>query len=203
VNRTSTGDLLERIRSGTDVYLIGIAGIPGSGKSTLAAELCSNCESSVLLPMDGYHIPRSQLDAEGLRRRGAPWTFDHVRLREDLIRLKREHCGTFPDFDHAVKDPEEGAIIITPHHRIVIVEGLYLLLQEWNLSPIFDLTVFVECDTDVAVERLARRHVQCGLEADFESAQRRIAENDILNAETILHDGCANRADVTVSTSPF
>lgn len=201
-----TADLslvLEQIAARPSAYLIGIAGIPGSGKSTFADRLCREWDDAILLPMDGYHIPRSRLDSEGLRRRGAPWTFDFERLRKDLTLLKQERSGRFPDFDHAAKDPQEGAIVVTTRHRLVVVEGLYLLLKEWGLGDIFDLTIFIDCDTGTAMQRLARRHVQCGLEPDLEKAFRRIEQNDILNAETILHDGCANRADVIVSTSPL
>ena len=54
-----------------DAYLVGIAGVPGSGKTTLCRAIAARRPDAVIVPMDGYHLQRSRLDAEGMRRRGA------------------------------------------------------------------------------------------------------------------------------------
>jgi hypothetical protein len=36
--------------------------------------------------------------------------------------------GRFPSFDHAVGDPREDDIHITLQHRVILIEGNYLLL---------------------------------------------------------------------------
>jgi len=56
--------------------MIGIAGFPGSGKSTLASKLCHKLPNSVIIPMDGYHIPTNQLDSQALHYRGAEFTIN-------------------------------------------------------------------------------------------------------------------------------
>lgn len=33
--------------------------------------------------------------------------------------------------------------------RIIVVEGLYLYLKEWDLSNIFDLKIFIKKDFDI------------------------------------------------------
>lgn len=38
--------------------------------------------------MDGYHIYHKDLTEEGKLRRGAPFTFDFVRFKNDLVGLR-------------------------------------------------------------------------------------------------------------------
>lgn len=48
--------------------------------------------------MDGYHIYRKDLNEEGMKRRGAAFTFDHLRFKKDLTNLRETGTGSFPDF---------------------------------------------------------------------------------------------------------
>ena len=43
-------------------YLIGVCGIPGAGKSTLSDQLQNGLGKSVIVPMDGYHLYRKDLN---------------------------------------------------------------------------------------------------------------------------------------------
>ena len=63
-------------------HLVGLAGSPGSGKTTTAAQVVARANAlavadvAAVLPMDGFHLYRSQLDAlpdprEAHRLRGA------------------------------------------------------------------------------------------------------------------------------------
>ncbi|MCY7413336.1 MAG: nucleoside/nucleotide kinase family protein, partial [Salinibacterium sp.] len=57
------------------------------------------------------------------------------------------------------------AIAIGPELSTVVVEGNYLLLDSggWEeVTPLLDLTVFVEVDDDVRRTRLIERHVRFG-----------------------------------------
>ena len=182
---------------------VALAGIPGSGKSTVAEALRARWPGAVVLPMDGYHLPRRLLDAEGMRRRGAPHTFDPARLRTDLLRLKEIGAGEFPAFDHAEGDPREAAIRIKAGAQPIFVEGLYLLLRDWRLEAFFDLRVFLDCPLDLAMRRVADRHLACGLAPDAAAAQTRVETNDRHNAELILADDCRERADLIIQTAPI
>ena len=58
----------------------------------------------------------------------------------------------FPAFDHATADPEEGAVVFDRgKHSIVIVEGIYTLLNdnEWaGLASTFNFRIFVDSDLE-------------------------------------------------------
>src|SRR3954454_20161878 len=108
--------ILEARRGG---WLVAIAGVPGAGKSTVAAAMAARVPGAVVVPMDGYHLPRASLTADGLARRGAPDTFDPDALRADLLRLRQAGEGVFPSFDHAAQDPQPGAIVVPPGAPLV------------------------------------------------------------------------------------
>ena len=193
-------DVCLRQRPGKGLAMVGVAGIPGAGKSTLAARLAAALPAAVVLPMDGYHLRRDQLEEEGKRRRGAPWTFDAARFRRDLMKLHETGKGFFPSFDHAVKDPVEDAVEVSLGTQWVVVEGLYLLLKDWALQEVFDVSIFLDCHVDVAMRRVAERHVACGLAGNIAQALARVEQNDRVNAELILAEGCPSRATLRVRT---
>ena len=73
-------------------FWIGLAGAPGSGKSTLAEALRERLgELLTVIPLDGYHYYRSELDdmedpEKAHARRGAPFTFNAPKFGEALIK---------------------------------------------------------------------------------------------------------------------
>jgi pantothenate kinase len=199
--RPETIAILDTMRDRqSDPWLVAIAGIPGAGKSTIAADVASRVPGAVVIPMDGYHLRRAVLSADQLERRGAPDTFDPDAFRTDLVRLREAGRGSFPTFDHAVKDPVENGVIVPDGTPLVIVEGLYVLLSDWRMTGLFDLTVFLDCELEVAMDRVAARHLACGLAATEDEARRRADTNDRRNALTILDNGCRARADLCVPT---
>lgn len=193
--------VLAAIEKSPQIYMVGIAGVPGSGKTTLCRELAARRPDAAIVPMDGYHLPRTMLDAEGLRRRGALHTFDGAAFYADMEKLRRTRSGVFPGFDHAEKDPKPGAVTVTPDIPLVFVEGIYVLMQSWRAEPLFDLRVFLDCDLNDAVERLTVRHVETGLAETLDEGRKRAIENDLVNAQGILADGCRQRAHLVLPSS--
>jgi pantothenate kinase len=79
---SSTGNASEAT---SQLHWIGVCGAPASGKSTLTQEVARRLNdkgiSTVVIPMDGYHFYKHELDSmpdaqEMHARRGAPWTFN-------------------------------------------------------------------------------------------------------------------------------
>ncbi|KAJ2017186.1 hypothetical protein GGI06_002949 [Coemansia sp. S85] len=177
--------------------IVAVAGGPGSGKSHISQRVCqainSASELAVVVPMDGFHLPRAQLlamedPAQALQRRGAPWTFDAQGFVAAVQRIRSDAASVtrVPAFDHAAGDPVADAIAVGPQHRIVLVEGLYAHAGEapWAQvgAALADELWWIEpADARASHARLAQRHVAAGLARDREAADERIARNDALN----------------------
>ena len=162
---------------------------------------CASTPIAAFVPMDGYHLSRSQLSAMpnptiAHARRGAAFTFDDEnflilvrKLREAL--LPDSTTLYAPSFDHALKDPVENDIPIPPTARIIIFEGNYLSLNKglWKESAaLMDELWFVEVEFETARQRLVTRHVKAGIARNEIDAHKRVTDNDLVNGMEIVND---------------
>ncbi|MEV4949697.1 nucleoside/nucleotide kinase family protein [Streptomyces sp. NPDC053755] len=171
--------------------ILGLAGAPGAGKSTLAARLVDRLDGrAVLVPMDGFHLARGELDRLGRAgRKGAPDTFDAAGYTALLARLRAPEPGTVvyaPAFDRALDEPVAGSVPVAPDVPLVVTEGNYLLHDEgpWAaVLPLLDEAWYLDLDDRRRVPRLVRRHVRFGKEPA--EAERWVRESDESNARLV------------------
>lgn len=174
--------------------VLGIAGAPGSGKSTLARRVVAAVDerlgagTAVQVPMDGFHLSNSALDALGRHgRKGAVDTFDadgYVTLVRRLVAADTTVWA--PDFDRRIDEPVAGSIAVAPTTRLVVSEGNYLLddTEPWAaLGDLFTETWFCAVDDGVRVDRLVGRHMRHG--RDHDAARAWAVEVDGVNAARV------------------
>ena len=196
--------------------VIALAGPPASGKSTIAAILQRRLgPTSTILPMDGFHHDNDWLEARGLRhRKGAPETFDVSALTSLLTRLRDRIDGprlpqpvakpkpmAVPTFDRTHDRVVPDGSVITADHRIILVEGNYLLLDQapWQtLSPLFDLRVMLEVPVATLRSRLEARWRDLG--HDAAEIASKVDGNDLPNARLVIET--TSKMEFILSTSP-
>jgi pantothenate kinase len=184
--------------------LLGLAGCPGSGKSTMSAAITAGVPSSVVVPMDGFHMLNDDLIRLGRRnRKGAPDTFDVEAYMMLLSRVRHQTSGeviTAPRYDRAASAPVPDAITVESDIELVITEGNYLLLDysPWSaVRALLDEVWFVDVDDAVRVPRLIARHIEFGKSRD--KAVEWVMGSDEANAAVVA--ATRGRADVVVRLS--
>ncbi|KAL7539070.1 hypothetical protein ACHAXR_013275 [Thalassiosira sp. AJA248-18] len=211
-----------------------IAGGPGSGKSTLSSAVVQRINekmqavndegdgpdddgpdaaslSAVVLPMDGFHYSRSQLQSMGsspdcdynyeelLARRGAPWTFDAKGCIAAFAQARQNGKASLPIYSRVKSDPVPDGVQLQPNTKIVLLEGNYLLAwddERWaplQSNNVFDETWYISCKSlGEQRERLVMRHLETWSEEKTKlwgegaaGAGAKADANDMLNLEWI------------------
>jgi pantothenate kinase len=184
---------------------IGIAGGPGTGKSTLATELVAALNAATpglaaYVPMDGFHMRHSKLEALGtVADKGAPHTFEGAAFADFLAGLKAATGPVAgPGYSRAIEDVVPDAFSIPAEARIRVVEGNYLLLAEppWDrIKPLLDSAIFLAVPRETVRQRLLRRHAEHGL-FSAERNREHIERVDLSNYDLVA--ASRPRADIVI-----
>jgi pantothenate kinase len=125
--------------------------------------------------------------------------------------VKQQKRGKSPLYSREISDPIPGRIEIYPWHRVILVEGLYLLHQnDPRYSPLmtlWDETWFVKApDPETQLCRLVQRSLLTWSQTKaqqwgpgVEGATKRAKENDFLNSQCIAY--CEDLADEVIITT--
>ncbi|ONM32950.1 P-loop containing nucleoside triphosphate hydrolase superfamily protein [Zea mays] len=124
-----------------------------------------------------------------------------VRAMPPILASFQPASPRYPSFQDA-NGKRRNDIFVKPQHKIVIVEGNYLLLEEdvWTeIRDLFDEKWFIDIDIDISMQRVLKRHIATGKEPDV--AAWRISYNDRPNAELILES--RKNADLVIRSVDF
>lgn len=141
-------------------YIIGIAGSVAVGKSTAARVLTAlmsrwpNTPKVQLVTTDGFLLPNSVLEAEGLMdRKGFPESYDGASLVRFLSQVKAgEHNVAAPAYSHLTYDVVTDRTTTVDRPDILIVEGLNVLQPSKPgrdipfVSDYFDFSIYLHAE---------------------------------------------------------
>jgi uridine kinase len=159
--------LAEQIASLTRPHPVRVAidGVDAAGKTTLADELVDPVQARGLAviraSVDGFHNPR---DVRYRRGSNSPRgyycdSFDYQALRSFLLeplgpggKLRYRTAV----FDYRSDSPVHAPVRLAHPDSVLLFDGVFLLRPE--LYDFWDLTIFVDVDPDVSVQRACARH---------------------------------------------
>ncbi|KAJ7773304.1 armadillo/beta-catenin/plakoglobin [Mycena metata] len=156
------GENGERI---TDAFVVGIAGGSGSGKTHVARQIVrslGSIPSVVILSQDSFY--KHHTDEELALAHASAFDFDHpdsidmpmfAACLSDLKECKQSNIPVYSFTTHQrLEEPKYlyGAAII-------IAEGI-MALQDPGLRELYDLKLFVQCDSDLMLARRIKRDVE-------------------------------------------
>ena len=187
---------LALIRTGR--ALLGIVGEPGAGKSTFAEHLLAHIEQmrpgiAVGVSMDGFHLAQQIIGRQGkAARKGDIDTFDAHGFVGMLHRTRQETRTSlwWPEFRRELEEPVAQAVEVSPAHRLVVVDGNFLLASAppWDqVRELLTETWFLDADPTARRKRLVDRYIRYGFSA--ESAHNKAEGSDEASSAEIRRTG--------------
>lgn len=145
--------------------------------------------SAVMIPMDGFHLPNSDLEARGWKlRKGAHFTYNADAYVELLNHYRsRSAIGSYPIYCRKVHEPVTSPEAVTQSTQVIVTEGQYLLRPDkpWvALADVLDECWWLDVTIEKARRWLMKRDTSVGRSA--EEAKAKYLRNDQLNTHYVL-----------------
>ncbi|WP_194850401.1 uridine kinase [Nonlabens antarcticus] len=138
------------------MLILGIAGGTGSGKTTVVNQVAHEYPNTdvTVISQDSYYKDTSHLSYEERTKINFdhPSSIDFDLLKEHLIQLREGKTIDQPVYSF-VEHNRTPDILKTEPSTVIIVEGILILTQP-AIRDLFDIKVYIDCDSD---ERLIRR----------------------------------------------
>jgi len=131
--------------------------------------------------------------------KGVPDSFDSqafVTLLQELRKDRHKKTGC-PAFDRSIEEPTPDAICVEFNHKVIIVEGNYLLLDSppWDqIHHLLDTVWFIDTPINEIEPRLLERHIKGGRTP--QAARAKMESTDLPNARLI--EKTKDRADKSI-----
>jgi pantothenate kinase len=179
--------------------MVAVAGPPGSGKTAFATLLVAvvNAEAerevAALVGLDGWHYANAYLETHFIERggqrialreiKGAPETFDAAAAYDCLALMRQGGRVSYPVYSRRLHEPVPGGGAVRSSHKVVVVEGNYVLLGEepwWRFQGLFDVGIFISAPRETLMASLTERHRRGGKTPEVTA--RHIRAVDLPNA---------------------
>lgn len=142
--------------------IIGISGPSASGKTLLAKNLLKELGSNevTVISEDSYYKNQSHLTLQERSKTNYdhPNAFDHELMIDHLGLLQKGIDVNIPTYDFS-KHSRLTETRHIPKHRIIILEGILLLVEE-KLRELMDIRIFVDTPLDICLIRRMKRDIQ-------------------------------------------
>ncbi|EIN04896.1 armadillo/beta-catenin/plakoglobin [Punctularia strigosozonata HHB-11173 SS5] len=151
----------------SDAFVIGIAGGSASGKTHVARQIVQSLGSIptvIILSQDSFY--KKHDEAELALAFANKYDFDHpdaldmqlfASCLEDLKKCRQTHIPVYSFTEHQRLPRSEDRYLYGA--TVIIAEGIMALLDP-TLRNLYDLKVFVQCDSDLMLARRIRRDVK-------------------------------------------
>ncbi|OBW60495.1 uridine kinase [Solibacillus silvestris] len=159
----------------TRPYIIALDGLSGAGKTTLVIQLKRILKNLVIIHIDDFIVERDKRYDTGQEQ----WfeyyqlQWDTEYLKEHLYQKIQQNVSPFKlPFYQKQEDTHVIKTIDLSSNSIVIIEGIFLLRDEWK--NFYDYIVFLDCPKEIRYERVLLRDTYIGdLEARLKKYNER------------------------------